>query len=220
MNEIDIEKIDKLIAGELSSKESEELLGRIEKEEDLKIHYKAAKASMAAVEHQIAKETRPFLQELINREELHVNKLPRKRILYFTGIAASFLILIASVLTINLSHSDESLANNYNINAIAARENHNFDNENFKNAISLYFKGDFQNAERELTLIKDEDPLLNEYKSWLSLMIALKYKGSNSEDFQSNLRSILNNSDHEFNNEAQDLDKQLNLFWRTFVVKK
>lgn len=219
MNNWEVE-IDKLIAGELTESEANELMEKINADPSLKKFYLSEKASKEVFEYQIRNDTRALMAKLLEKEQKQSKESPKSTILYFTGIAASLLILIVSVVTINLSHSDTALADEFNINVISSRNGATFSDSNFTQALKAYFLNDFKTAKEKLALPAEEESLVVEYKDWLSLMILLKTEGSDSMEFQNQFQAILNDENHEFYIQAVKLNKELQLFWRNFVVRK
>jgi len=171
--------------------------------------------SEAAIEVIIADETREFLRSLPKQEQ----KKKSIRPIYIASIAASFLILVASIVTINLSHSDHSIAGKYGINALVARSGNNLDNSQFTAAVQAYYAKDYEKSRSILSQFEQEGGKITEYQDWLSLLIDLQTSGSTSETFLKQVDSIIANENHEFHFQALRLKKDLNLFWRKFVVK-
>lgn len=213
-------EIEALIRGELNEQEAKALMVKIDSDEDLKATYLAYKASHAAFEYQIAEDTRGFVKDLIEKESLEKDNRPKLKVLYIAAIAATILVLICSVIAVNFSHNDNALADLYNINSMRIRDGKSLNNINLSDAIQAYYQNDFAQASAFLNEGNFETSLEQEYKSWLELMILFKTEGSESDSFQSLLQQILADENHEFNKQAQNLDKDLHFFWRKFVVKK
>ena len=173
-------------------------------------------ASEAAFELAIANETRDYLRSLPQGERKKSSFRPT----YIASIAASLLVIIASVVTINFTHSDQSMAGKYGINALVARSGNNVDNSQFREAVQAYYAKDYEKSKSFLEQIGLEGGKISEYRDWLSLLIDLQTSGSNSETFNSQVDSIIANENHEFHLQAVRLKKDLDLFWRKFVVKK
>jgi len=176
----------------------------------------AERAAEAAFENEIAKDTKLFLNSL---EKTKVEK-PRRRTLYLVGLAASVLILMASLITINISHSDSAIAANYNINQMVSRTGENVNDSKFTDAVRSYYEKDYTRAQSLLEEAESSDERVNNYKEWLSLLIALRTSGSNSDTFTSQLEQILSNEDHVFYSQAENMNQDLKLFWRTMVIRK
>ncbi|GLR17962.1 hypothetical protein [Portibacter lacus] len=174
----------------------------------------ADKVSEAAFELEISNSTRAFLNGL----DAEQSEPKRKRIFYLAGIAASLLILIVSVVTINLSHNDGAIADEFGINKQIARNGNNISDDNFTSAVRAYYKGDYTEANSWLSKSDDSEGNISEYKDWLRLLIALKTMGSKSETFNNQLDSILENEQHEFYRQAVFMKKDLDLFWRKFLI--
>ena len=212
-------EIEALVTGELSDQEAGALLERMDADEDLKATYLAYKASHAAFEYQIAEDTRDFVKGIIGKETSTSDNKPKLKVLYVAGIAATILVLIFSLVSVNISHNDFAIADNYGINAIAVRDGGRINSSTLSEAIQAYYQNDFSKSKELLKEPIVDNSLEQDYKSWLELMISLKTDGSNSESFRSGLEMILNNESHEFNNQAKKLNSDLNFFWRKLVVR-
>ena len=212
-------KLELLFSGELDSTEASSFLEEIKGDEALHKGYLAYKASHAAFEYEIANDTRDFVGQLLEEDIRNEKQKPSTKILYIAGIAASFLILVLSIFSVNLSHNDIAIADKYNINSIAARNSGGFQDTNFSEAVQAYFGNDFDKAREKLLQPSEEDAIVNDYKDWLSLMLDLKDKGSKSQEFHSKLDEILGNENHEFYFQALKLKNEFNRFWQKFVVR-
>jgi hypothetical protein len=176
----------------------------------------ADRASHAAFEYEISKETRDFLKGI---SESEIQKRPL-RPLYIAGIAASLIILVISIVTINLSHNNASIASEFGINAIVARTGANVSNDAFREAVQSYYSKDYDQAKALLSTLPNDDERLGDFADWLSLLIELQTEGSKSSAFENSLSAILSNPDHEFHGQALEMQREVNLFWRVFVIKK
>lgn len=176
----------------------------------------AERASEAAFELEISRETRDFIKKLPNTSSIKNSKKP----LYFASIAASLLILIVSVITINVSHSNKQIAGKFGINALVARSGNNVDNDDFRKAVQAYYAKDYEESSDLLSGLGLDGGRIKEYKDWLLLLIELQTSGSTSETFSKQVDSIIANEDHEFHLQAIEIKKDLSLFWRNFVVRK
>lgn len=173
-------------------------------------------ASQAAFEHEISRVTRQHLRGI--GEKVVRNRPTRP--LYTIGAVASVLVLIISFITINFSHNNVSIAAKYGINAIVARTNTNVNSDDFREAVQSYYRKDYSKAKEILTSLPKDNERLGEFSDWLSLLIELQTEGSKSPSFNKLLKMITSNPDHEFYVQAIELQKELNLFWRVFVIEK
>lgn len=212
--------IERFLDGDLSAEEKDEFLARLEVEEDLRNELAAEKSARAAFEYQIAEDTRALAREWVDKDIQKRAEKPRTLPLYITGIAASLLILVTCVWSINYSHGDFALADNYHINAFASRDGNEFSDPTFTEAVKAYYRNDFDQARSILSQHSTDLQIVEQNKDWLELLLSLKTEGSDSESFRKRLSEITDNENHEFYGPAHQLQDDLNLFWRRFVVKK
>ncbi|WP_235297737.1 hypothetical protein [Portibacter marinus] len=180
-------------------------------------HEKAAEnAANAAMEYQISEDTRAFLSQLSSPDKVN----PSRRLLYLSSAAATVIVMIASLITINLSHSDAAIASEYGINKIVSRTGGNVNNSNFTAAVRAYYENDYDRAEKLLSEVQLTDNKVSDYKEWLSLLITLQTAGSKSETFNNQIELILADENHEFYFQAQKMKDDMDMFWRNFVFTK
>jgi hypothetical protein len=212
--------IEKLVLGELDLDQEQSLRKKIAVDPEIRKRYEAYLASQASFEYEIAAHTRELFREELSSINLSGSTKPRLKNLFIYGVAATVLILILSIISINLSHNDIAIADNYHINALTLRDDSELDNEVLSDALKAYYMNDFRQSKALMEGYVSEDILINEYLSWLKVLVALKMDGSKSSAFTRELELILKNENHEFHSEASKMKKQLENFWRQLVVKK
>ncbi len=211
-----IDQIEKLLKGELSATASEVLWDKIEKDAELRQTYDALVISIAASEMQIADDSRSFLADLVEEEEAKLGEKPKLRFIYLTAIAASILILVLSVLTVNISHSDGAIASNYGIATPNFRSSDNEEMSNLEEAIKAFQLDDLETAQRLLSNISDDEEG-RDHRDWLQVLVYLNTVGSSDPDFKLKVGEILQDESHTFFGQAKKLEEELGLFWRKFV---
>ena len=210
--------IEKLVAGELNEEESFRLLEEIENNPDLMEFYLAEQATQAAIELKISEETKSFLKGVTDNGRTRNGRY--RRLLFITGIAASLLFIIAALTTINISHSDNALAEAYNMQTIAVRSAQSQEDVDFNAALKAFHIKDYTDAKSKLAVLESSETIMSDHIEWLYVLIALEEQGSKSSEFNTLLKAIVNNENHEFHWQAIKLEKELNIFWRIFVVEK
>lgn len=220
MDELLMEKIDQLIMGKLDPDEEVQLLDLIDSDAALKEHYIAAKAVNAAMEMEIASDLRAYLAGTDVISQVTLKEKPRLIPLFLIGTAATILILILATTTAYYSLSDASIANNYKIASVAVRGAVEQQDVYFNEAVSAFYKDDYENAISSLALIENEEGIINEEKEWLTALIYLKSTGSKSQEFKTSLDQILTNENHEYYKQAERLQGELSSFWKKLVFSK
>ncbi len=180
-----------------------------------KIEQAAERAANAVFEKQISEDSRQFLNSLEYEKEK-----PSRRILYVTGLAASILVLVASLVTINISHSDSAIAEAFGINQINARSGEDIYNATFTDAVQAYYSKNYQESSKLLNGLDLDDKKVSDYKDWLSLLITLQTAGSDSESFYIQMDKIISDENHEFHLQAQKMTKKIKPFWHFLIFSK
>lgn len=210
--------IEKLVAGELNEHERHDLLEKIKLDSDLKDTYLAEQATQAAIELIISEDTKSFLNDVADKAGEKTS--PHTRLLFITSIAASLLFIVASIVTINISHSDNSLAEAYNMQTIAVRSAQSQEDVDFNAALKAFHIKDYDDAKTKLAAFDGGETIMSDHIEWLYVLIALEEHGSRSPDFKTLLKVVVNDENHEFHWQAIKLEKELKMFWRRFVVEK
>ena len=213
-----LSSIEKLVAGELNEQERHDLLEKIKVNPDLEDLYLAEQAAQSAIELKISEDTMSFLEGI--QDDSIAKKSRHTSLLFLSSIAASLLFIVASLVTINISHSDNALAEAYNLQTIAVRSAQSQEDIDFNAALKAFHIKDYADAKSKLAILDGGETILSDHIEWLYVLMAFEEHGSKSIDFNTLLKAVLNDENHEFHWQATKLEKELNIFWRRFVVEK
>ena len=212
--------IDQFLEGNLSAEETLELEKMAKDDPELHKKFQSAKIAMLASEHDIQLGTRNFLERISTKKEKIQNERPSLRLFYLAGVAASIFVLIASVLTINISHSNDSIADRFNPNKLIYRDSESYSNIQYTEAMRAYFSGDYEEAMKLVGEMDRTQKVDNDYAEWLEVLIMLKTNRSKTEEFRILLNKISTTAEHQYHAHGQQMLKWINHPWRTFVVGK